>query len=826
MKSIELRKINPYHAIDRDTGLILNQNGDVTKLFRLKLPSLFTQGYEDLSHFSVELSTRFKTLPANSLVNVIGLYFKENYESDFNNATSYTSASDLKYWHLKEVLTAELYLSVTLSERKAKPFNGTAQSSLFSTRDFLFSNKPFKSVKLIDKYQQIFKSFHGQMSSFEGVDTEEVKAEETLQLLYKFWTFNFHEGGDTFDQYAVPDILLGKNDFMVGDKTFKVISLVKEGSDISGGINNPGLTGDRVNGFGTMNKIKLPVSYTYPISMGLPFDHITCVSIEIIDNDVAASVLDSRGFPLKMVRLFSPFAKVKLDAYEEFKSLLFEEDLQAVNVGVNIILADSNDTVLEDQVNYVKSAFTKMAGSMPFVESLEAFPAFMYSLPGNRKDWERNHLSVMELATCYVPKEMPHKEDLEGYYFLDRSGKPVLVNFWYSDLVANVNQVIIGPSGSGKSFTMNGLIHKMNNLDYQVVIIDVGHSYKETCRQINGGKDNNINGYFDSDDKETLGINVFKFSATGTEKEVTTALTDKKNLVYMILKIIWKGGKDISQEESQVLKNLIGKFYADVSNPKNAKGFLQFLEGVDQELKKDDPIRRFFDFEAFKIVFRPFVDGDYEWVFRDNDTSIEDYDMVVFSLKSIEGDSLLYPIYTIIIVELILSKIRRLPISVRKSFIIDEAWAIFKGELASFVEYLYRTIRKENGQVSVITQNANDILTSGIADAIKINTDIKIVLKHNNLDEETQRIFRNSLGFTTTDIELLGSLENSEKGREFFVKFGSHPYVFINENSPESRLVYTTNPDELGTLKKLTELTGDMQSAINEFVDIKSKIKN
>ena len=825
MKSIALRKINPYHAIDRETGLILNQNGDVTKVFRLTLPSLFTQGYDDLMNFSNELSNRLKTLPSNSVADFIGFYFKERYESDFNNATSYTLASDLKYWHLKDVLSAELYLAVTLSERKSKPFQGAVQSSLFTSKDFLFSDKPFKSIKLIDKYQQTFKSFLGQIDALEGVEVEETSAEEILNIIYKFWSFAFSDASGKFAQYSVPDIVVGKNDFRVGDKTFKVISLVKEGSDLSGGITNPGLTGNNANNYGTMNKIRLPVSYTYPVSMGLPFDHITRVSIEIVDNDVAASVLDSNSFPLKLVRLFSPFAKVKLDAYEQFKSLLFEEDLQAVNIGVNIIVANSNDQVLEDQVNYVKSAFTKMAGAMPFVESLEAFPAFMYSLPGNRKDWERNHLSVMELATCYVPKEMPHKEDLEGYYYLDRSGKPVLVNFWYSDMVANVNQVIIGPSGSGKSFTMNGLIHKMNNLDYQIVIIDVGHSYKETCMQINGKSGNNINGYFDSDDRETLGINVFKFSATGTDNEVATALTDKKNLVYMILKIIWKGVRDITQEESQVLKNLIGKFYTEMKAPKTAAGFFQFIERVDDNLDKDDSMRRFFDFEAFKIVFRPFVDGDYEWVFRDNETSIEDHDMVVFSLKSIEGDRLLYPIYTIIIVELILSKIRRLPVSVRKSFIIDEAWSIFRGELASFVEYLYRTIRKENGQVTVITQNANDIATSGIADAIKINTDIKIVLKHTSFDEETQRIFRNVLGFTTTDIELLSSLENSENGREFFVKFGSHPYVFINENSPESSLVYTTNPDEMSTLNKLTALTGDSWSAINEYVDLKNKIK-
>ncbi|HEY9816781.1 MAG TPA: hypothetical protein V6D20_13425, partial [Candidatus Obscuribacterales bacterium] len=522
--------------IDRETGLILNQNGDVTRAFRVTMPGLFTLDHGSLNDLSHELGTALKTLPQNAVVNFISLYYRAPYSSDFSQVNSFTSYHDLKHWHLKEILHAEIYLLVSLSERRARPWKGGLQSPLFSTKDFLLSDKPFQSLKHLERYQQVFRSFEGQFASISRMVTGVATADEVLNLLYKFWTFDFHGQGDP-EHYVVPDIEVGRRDFLVGDKTFKVISMIKEGNDLSSGISNPGLSGPDPATFGTMHKTRLPVSYTYPIGMGLPFDHITSLSIELIDNEVAASVLDAQSVPLKLIRFLSPFAKVKLDAFAAYKALLYEEDLQAVNVGVNVILADSQVQRLEDQVRYVKSAFSRMYGAVPLVETLEAFPAFMYSLPGNRKDWERNHLSVLELAVSYIPREMPHQEDREGYYFLDRTGRPVLVNFWHSPLVTNVNQVIVGPSGSGKSFMMNGLIHKMHAQGYQVVIIDVGHSYRETCRQVNGDAGGQVRGYFDSEEKESLGINVFDFSYSGPPEGRKAALSDRKQLIYLILKL-------------------------------------------------------------------------------------------------------------------------------------------------------------------------------------------------------------------------------------------------------------------------------------------------
>ncbi len=834
MRRTALKKINPFHAVDRETGLILNQNGDVTKLFRVTLPGLFTQDHNGLTHLSQELSTRFKTLPVNTLINFIGFYYKTSYESDFTQIKDFTTYHDLRHWHLKDVLEADLFIAITLSERKARPFNHGILSPLFTTKDYLFSNKPFQSIKHLDRYQATFNSFEGQMNGLDGLSLNAMGADDVLGILYKFWTFDFHEKGDS-ENYVVPDIEVGPKDFLVGDKNFKVVSLIKEGSDLAGGIANPGLAGGEQGTFGTMHHTRLPVSYSYPVCMGLPFDHITSISIELLDSDVVTSALDAQSIPLKLVRFLSPFARVKLDAFAEYKSLLYEEDLSAVNIGLNVILANESTQQLEDQVKHVKSAFSRMYGAVPLVETLESFPAFMYSLPGNRKDWDRNHLGILELATSYFPKEMSHQEDPEGYHFLDRTGKPVLVNFWDSALVTNVNQVIIGPSGSGKSFMANGLNHKMIAQNYQVVIIDVGHSYRETCRQINGGAGKEVNGYFDSEDRESLGINVFALNlGMGKDKEAT--LADKKNLIYTILKIIWKGHQELQPEESQVLKDMIGEYYelgakgeghgAGSMYDCSVGGFYAFVEAFDRRLEANDPIRKYIDLEAFKLVLRPFVSGDYAWVFKEQKSGIEEYPFVVFSLKGIEGDKLLYPIYTVIITELILSKIRRLPLSVRKSFIIDEAWSIFKGELKTFVEYLYRTIRKENGQVTVITQNANDLASSGILDAIKINTDIKILLQHKNLDESSQRVLRDVLGLTSRDLQLLESLGYSERGREFFVKFGSEPFVFINENSPESNLLYTTDPKEMAALRELTEKTGSTEAAIHEYVALKKTNPN
>ena len=55
------------------------------------------------------------------------------------------------------------------------------------------------------------------------------------------------------------------------------------------------------------------------------------------------------------------------------------------------------------------------------------------------------------------------------------------------------------------------------------------------------------------------------------------------------------------------------------------------------------------------------------------------------------------------------AKMRRLQPHERKVILIEEAWkAISKSGTAEFIKYLYKTVRKHNGEVIVVTQEVGE----------------------------------------------------------------------------------------------------------------------
>ncbi len=84
----------------------------------------------------------------------------------------------------------------------------------------------------------------------------------------------------------------------------------------------------------------------------------------------------------------------------------------------------------------------------------------------------------------------------------------------------------------------------------------------------------------------------------------------------------------------------------------------------------------------------------------------------VFELDNIKDHPILFPEVTIIIMEVFISKIRKLK-SVRKMILIEEAWkAIAKEGMAEYIKYLIKTVRKFFGEAVVVTQE--DIICSPV----------------------------------------------------------------------------------------------------------------
>ena len=112
------------------------------------------------------------------------------------------------------------------------------------------------------------------------------------------------------------------------------------------------------------------------------------------------------------------------------------------------------------------------------------------------------------------------------------------------------------------------------------------------------------------------------------------------------------------------------------------------------------------------------------------DGTLFDETFIVFEIDAIKNDPLLFPLVTLIIMDVFLQKMRIK--KNRKALIIEEAWkAIASPLMAEYIKFLYKTARKFWASVGVVTQEIQDIIGSEIVkEAIINNSDVVTTLHH------------------------------------------------------------------------------------------------
>ena len=172
-----------------------------------------------------------------------------------------------------------------------------------------------------------------------------------------------------------------------------------------------------------------------------------------------------------------------------------------------------------------------------------------------------------------------------------------------------------------------------------------------------------------------------------------------------------------------------------------------------------------------------------------------------------------------IIMEVFISKMRKLK-GVRKVFLCEEAWkAIAKEGMAEQLKYLFKTVRKHFGEAIVVTQEVEDIISSPIVkQAIINNSDCKILLdqsKYQNKFDQIQEL----LGLTDKEKAQVLSLNKSNdpkrKYKEVFISIGGQlSKVYRTEVSVEEYLCYTTEEREKVRVMEYARKYGSMQKGI------------
>ena len=188
------------------------------------------------------------------------------------------------------------------------------------------------------------------------------------------------------------------------------------------------------------------------------------------------------------------------------------------------------------------------------------------------------------------------------------------------------------------------------------------------------------------------------------------------------------------------------------------------------------------------------------------DSSLFDETFIVFEIDSIKDDPLLFPLVTLIIMDVFLQKMRIK--KNRKCLVIEEAWkAIASPMMAEYIKYMYKTARKFWASVGVVTQEIQDIIGSPIVqEAIINNSDVVMLLDQSKFRDRFDEI-KSILGLTDVDcrkIFTINRLDNKDGRsffREVFIRRGSTSGVYGVEEPRECYMTYTTERAEKEALK-------------------------
>ena len=571
----------------------------------------------------------------------------------------------------------------------------------------------------------------------------------------------------------------------------------------------------------------------------------------------------------------NPSNQMAVEDIKQVQDVIARESKLLVYTHFNMVVGVPADTDLQKCTNHLENAFGRM-GIHISKRAYNQLELFVSSFPGNcyslNEEYDR-FLTLSDAAVCLMYKErVQHSEETPlKVYYTDRQGVPVAIDITGKEgknkLTDNSNFFCLGPSGSGKSFHMNSVVRQLHEQGTDVVMVDTGNSYEGLCEYF-GGK------YISYTEERPITMNPFHINREEMNVEKTGFL---KNLVLLI----WKGTQGtVTKTEDRLIEHVITEYYdayfngfesftpqqredlrkSLVIDDRNSsekrhesereraariEGIIDEIEGRRKELKVEElsfnsfyeySVQRIpdiceenritgIDLSTYRYMMKDFyLGGNHEKTLNENmDSSLFDETFVVFEIDSIKDDPLLFPLVTLIIMDVFLQKMRIK--KNRKVLVIEEAWkAIASPLMAEYIKFMYKTARKFWASVGVVTQEIQDIIGSEIVkEAIINNSDVVMLLDQSKFKERFDTI-KAILGLTDVDckkIFTINRLENKEGRsffREVFIRRGTTSGVYGVEEPHECYMTYTTERAEKEALKLYKrELQCSHQKAIEAY---------
>ena len=772
-------------------GVLYTKTGEYSAILKIENPvQKYSANIDSYYEFTQLLTSLAQTLGEGYAIHKQDVFVRKQFKDETADNHEFLSKSYFKYFKGRPYTDSETYLIITQENKKSRLFS--------------FDNKKWRDFMVkVRKVKDQLKD--------NGVDSVYLNGEEVRIYVDRFFSMNFKDKTVSMTNFKVDDETIS-----MGDKRCKIYSIVDVDS-----INLPTIIRPYTNI--EVNNTSMPVDL---LSM---IDSIPTADV-VIYNQMLFMPNQKRELSLlekkknRHASMPNPNNQIVVEDIKKVQDVIARENKQLVYCHFNLMVSIPIDEDMQKCTNHLENAFGRM-GIHISKRAYNQLELFVNSFPGNcygmSPDYDR-FLTLSDAAACLMYKEhIQHSEDTPlKIFYTDRQGVPVAIDISGKEgknkITDNSNFFCLGPSGSGKSFHMNSVVRQMWEQGTDIVMVDTGNSYEGLCEYVNGK-------YISYTEEHPITMNPFAIKREELNIEKIGFL---KNLIMLI----WKGtnGK-ITKTEDHLIEDVITEYYDEHFRTGRIKdlsfnSFYEFSVKRIPEIVRDNKLDGI-DLATYNYLLKDFYKGgNHDTTLNENlDTSLFDETFIVFEIDSIKDDPLLFPLVTLIIMDVFIQKMRIK--KNRKVLVIEEAWkAIASPMMAEYIKYLYKTARKFWASVGVVTQEIQDIVGSPIVkEAIINNSDVVMLLDQSKFRERFDEI-KAILGLTDVDckkIFTINRLENKDGRsffREVFIRRGTVSAVYGVEEPHECYMTYTTERAEKEALKLYKqELKCNHQHAIEAY---------
>ena len=829
MKAATLESKFPLLAVEN--GCIVSKDADVTVAFKVELPELFTVTSNEYEAIHSAWHKAVKVLPDFSIVHKQDFFIEEKYQPEIDrDELSFLSRSFERHFNERPFLNHFCYLFLTKTTKMR-----SRQESTFSTLcKGKIIPKEIEDKETVTKFLEAVGQFERIMNdcgfiTLRRLTTDEIVGTETSAgIVEKYFALS------QTDTTVLKDISLNPEEMRIGDD-FLCLHTLSDVEDLPGNVG----TDSRYERLST-DRSDCRLSFAAPVGVLLTCNHCYNQYIFIDDHAENLKRFEQTARNMQSLSRYSRSNQINQEWIEEYLNEAHSKGLVSVRCHCNVMAWSDDREELKHIKNDVGSQLALME-CKPRHNTTDVPTLFWAGIPGNEGDFpfEESFYTFIPQALCFFTEETNYKSSLSpfGIKMVDRvTGRPLHLDI--SDLpmkkgvITNRNKFVLGPSGSGKSFFMNHLVRQYYEQNSHIVLVDTGNSYQGLCEMIHRKTKGADGIYYTYSEEKPISFNPFftddyKFNV------------EKKDSIKTLLLTLWKSEDDkITKTESGELGSAVSAYIKKIQQDRGIvpcfDTFYEYmLNDYRAELEKRDikVSREDFNIDNFLTTLRQYYKGgrfDFLLNSRENIDLLHKR-FIVFEIDSIKDNAELFPVVVIIIMEAFINKMRRLK-GIRKLLIVEEAWkALTTENMANYLKYMYKTVRKYFGEAIVVTQEVDDIISSPVVkESIINNSDCKILLD--------QKKYMNKFD----GIQAMLGLTEKEKAQILSINLANHPgrkykevwiglngvqsAVYATEVSPAEYLTYTTEESEKTEVFNLAEeLGGDLELAIRRLAETKYK---